>query len=86
MSSIRVFVLGALTMVFAAGTVLGMAVFTLLARAGWSLSPRRFSCSAWRVFTRSPWVVIRTKAAAGARKSGRASKAKISYAEPEMTE
>lgn len=30
-------VLGALTVVFAAGTVLGMAVFTLLARAGWSM-------------------------------------------------
>ena len=30
-------VLAALTVVFAAGTVLGMAVFTLLARAGWSV-------------------------------------------------
>ena len=30
-------VLAALTAVFAAGTVLGMAVFTLLARAGWSV-------------------------------------------------
>ncbi|RZJ41810.1 MAG: hypothetical protein EON86_08865 [Brevundimonas sp.] len=30
-------VLGALTVAFAAGTVAGMAVFTLLARAGWSV-------------------------------------------------
>lgn len=30
-------VLAALTLVFAAGTVLGMALFTLLARAGWSV-------------------------------------------------
>lgn len=30
-------VLAGLTLVFAAGTVLGMAVFTLLARAGWSI-------------------------------------------------
>ncbi|HYC67049.1 hypothetical protein [Brevundimonas sp.] len=30
-------VLAALTVVFAAGTVLGMALFTLLARAGWSV-------------------------------------------------
>lgn len=30
-------VLAALTLMFAAGTVLGMAVFTLLARAGWSM-------------------------------------------------
>ena len=30
-------VLAALTLVFAAGTVLGMAVFTLLARTGWSV-------------------------------------------------
>ena len=30
-------VLAALTLVFAAGTVLGMAAFTLLARAGWSV-------------------------------------------------
>ena len=29
--------LAALTLVFAAGTVLGMAVFTLLARTGWSV-------------------------------------------------